>query len=105
TLPTFEQAQPAPVALTNVTPAGSVSATRTLAASEGPALATVRDQATVPAAATVAGPVLAIDRSADAVTPVVTDEALFVRSGSGVVLATAAVLGGVAACAGALSVP
>ena len=41
TLPVFEQAQPVPAAQTNVTPAGSVSATRTPVASDGPAFATV----------------------------------------------------------------
>ena len=39
---TFVHTQPAPVAETNVTPAGNVSTTDTFAASEGPALATVR---------------------------------------------------------------
>jgi hypothetical protein len=42
TLPVFEQAQPVPVALTKVTPAGSVSVTVRLAASDGPAFDTVR---------------------------------------------------------------
>ena len=40
TLPTLLQDQPAPVALTNVTPAGSVSATSRLSASDGPLLVT-----------------------------------------------------------------
>ena len=41
TLPTFVHTQPAPVALTKVTPAGSVSVTDRLAASDGPLLLTV----------------------------------------------------------------
>ena len=41
TLPLFEHVQPVPVADTNVTPAGSVSVTERLAASEGPLLVTV----------------------------------------------------------------
>ena len=40
TLPEFEQAQPVPVADTNVTPAGNVSVTDNEVASDGPALAT-----------------------------------------------------------------
>ena len=40
TLPLFEQAQPVPVADTNVTPAGNVSVTDNEVASDGPALAT-----------------------------------------------------------------
>jgi hypothetical protein len=35
-LPTFVHVQPVPAAETNVTPAGNVSATETLAASDGP---------------------------------------------------------------------
>ena len=42
TLPVFEQAHPVPVADTKVTPAGSVSVTVTLTASEGPLSVTVR---------------------------------------------------------------
>jgi hypothetical protein len=41
TLPTFVHVHPVPVADTNVTPAGRVSATDTFAASDGPAFATV----------------------------------------------------------------
>ena len=41
TLPTFEQAQPAPVADTNVTPAGRTSVTVRFAASDGPLFVTV----------------------------------------------------------------
>ena len=41
TLPVLEHAQPVPVALTNVTPAGRVSVTVRLAASEGPLFETV----------------------------------------------------------------
>src|SRR5205823_803764 len=40
TFPAFEHAQPAPVAVTKVTPAGSVSVTVRLAGSDGPAFAT-----------------------------------------------------------------
>ena len=39
---TFVHTQPVPTADTKVTPAGSVSVTETLAASDGPALATAR---------------------------------------------------------------
>ena len=41
-LPVFVQVQPVPVADTKATPAGRVSVTETLAASEGPALPTTR---------------------------------------------------------------
>ena len=41
TLPAFEQTQPVPAALPNVTPDGSVSVTISAAASDGPALVTV----------------------------------------------------------------
>ena len=40
TLPVFVQVQPVPAADPNVTPAGKVSVTETLAASDGPPLAT-----------------------------------------------------------------
>jgi hypothetical protein len=43
TFPVFEQAQPVPVALTKVTPAGRVSVTVRFAASEGPPLVTVNE--------------------------------------------------------------
>ena len=52
----------------------------------------------------MAGPVLVIARSADAVTPVVTDEVLLAGTGSGVVDATDAVFVRLAACAGAVTV-
>ena len=78
----FVHAQPPPAADTNVTPAGSVSSTDTLAASDGPAFATTREYVTVPAAVTVAGPDLHDRQSADALTVVVTDDVLFARFGS-----------------------
>ena len=104
TLPVFEQAQPVPAALTKVTPAGSVSVTVRPAASDGPLFVTVNEYATEDPATTVAGPVLAIARSAEAVTPVVTDEELLAAFGSAVVAATLAVLVSDAACAGAVTV-
>src|SRR3954466_2699875 len=43
TLPALVQTQPVPVADTKVTPAGSVSVTESVAASDGPALATTKE--------------------------------------------------------------
>jgi hypothetical protein len=91
TLPVFVQVQPVPVADTNVTPAGSVSVTARPLASEGPLLTTTSEYDTPPPAVTEAGPALVIARSAEAATPVETDEVLFVGSGSLVVLAMLAV--------------
>ena len=91
TFPEFEQAQPAPLADTNVTPAGNVSVTDRFAASDGPLLVTVSEYATDPAATTVAGPLLPIDRSALAVTVVTTVAVLFAATGSAVVDEIAAV--------------
>ncbi len=47
TFPTFEHAHPAPVADTNVTPAGSVSVTDSEAASDGPLFTTTSEYATL----------------------------------------------------------
>ena len=55
TLPVFEQAQPVPVADTKVTPAGRVSVTVRLTASEGPLFTTTSEYATDEPATTVAG--------------------------------------------------
>jgi hypothetical protein len=90
-LPTLLHVQPAPVPETKVTPAGSVSATETFAASEGPLFATTREYETDPAAVTEGGPVFVIERSAEAVTVVVAEEVLFVATGSAVVDDTLAV--------------
>src|SRR5262249_6933048 len=65
TLPVLEQAHPPPDADTKVTPAGRVSVTVRFAASEGPLFVTVSWYATEEPATTVAGPVLAMPRSAD----------------------------------------
>ena len=43
TFPLFVHVQPVPAAEPNVTPAGSVSTTDSVAASEGPAFATTRE--------------------------------------------------------------
>jgi hypothetical protein len=104
TLPVFEHAQPVPDADTNVTPAGKVSVTVRFAASDGPVFDTVNEYATEDPATTEAGPVLAIARSALAVTPVVTEEELFAAFGSAVVLATLAVFVNDPPCAGAVTV-
>src|SRR3954453_3156590 len=80
--PLLVQTQPVPDAETNVTPVGSVSVTDTAAASDGPALATTREELMLPAATTVAGPVFTIDRSAEAVTVVVAVEVLLAPLGS-----------------------
>jgi hypothetical protein len=97
------QVHPVPVADTNVTPAGSVSATDRFAASDGPLFTTTREYETLLPATTVAGPVLVIARSATAVTPVVTDEVLFAGTGSAVVEDTEAVFVKDPACAGAVT--
>src|SRR5664279_1691035 len=67
TLPVLVQTQPVPVAETKVTPAGRVSPTDSVAASDGPLLLTTSEYVTVPPAVTLAGPVLTIARSAEAV--------------------------------------
>jgi hypothetical protein len=103
TLPVLLQAQPVPEAEMNVTPAGSVSVTDRFAASDGPLLWTTRLYVTVPPAVTEPGPVLMIDRSADAVTVVATVEVLLAGFGSAVVEDTDAVLDSAAACAGAVT--
>jgi hypothetical protein len=59
-----------------------------LAASDGPLSVTVSVYAIEPAATTVAGPDLAMARSADAVTAVLVEEELLAGVGSLVVLAT-----------------
>jgi hypothetical protein len=75
---------------TNVVPAGNVSVTDTATASEGPALLTSRSYETNPPAATCAGPDFTIERSADAVTVVSTDDRSLPGTGSLVVLETCA---------------
>ena len=104
TLPTFEQAQPAPLAETNVIPAGSVSLTVRFAASDGPLLTTVSEYATDPPAVTVGGPSLVIARSALAVTVVTSEAVLFAAFGSAVVAATDAVFDSDPAWFGAVTV-
>ena len=104
TLPTFEQAQPPPTALTNVTPAGSVSVTVRFAASDGPLLLTVSVYATDEPATTVAGAALVIATSADAVTVVTSEALLFAAFGSAVVDATDAVFDSDPAWFGAVTV-
>ena len=103
TLPALLHVQPAPMAETNVTPAGSVSATDRLAASDGPVLVTVSWYDTLPAATTVAGPVLVIERSATGPTAVVTELVLLAALGSAVAADTVAVLVRVAAIGGAVT--
>src|SRR4051794_9329924 len=85
TLPVLVQVQPVPVADTNTTPAGSVSDTVTLAASDGPSFTTDTEYDSAPAAVTVGGPVLVIARSAEAVTLVLAAAVLLPRFGSAVV--------------------
>jgi hypothetical protein len=103
TFPTLPHVQPVPVAETNVTPAGRVSATDTFAASDGPLSVTTSEYDTFAPATTVAGPVLTIARSADAVTVVLTTEVLFPGTGSDVVDETDAVFDRLPACAGAVT--
>ena len=87
-----------------MTPAGSVSVTDTLAASDGPALRhDDRVASRCPAAVTVTGPDFTTDRSAEAVTVVDADEELLPLFGSGVALDTATALFSVAAWAGAVT--
>jgi hypothetical protein len=102
TLPVFAHVQPVPAADTKVTPTGKVSVTVTFEASDGPLFAATREYVTEPAAVTVAGPVLVIDRSADAVTVVVDSEVLFAPTGSLVAADTVAEFVSVVACAGAV---
>jgi len=104
TFPEFEQTQPAPLADTNVTPAGNVSVTDRFAASDGPLSTTTSEYDTDDPATTVAGPLLVIARSADAVTPVVTELELFAATGSAVADDTLALSVKVAPCAGAVTV-
>ena len=104
TLPALPQTQPVPVAETNVTPAGSASVTVRLTASDGPLFTTTSEYATLPPATTVAGPVFVMARSAEAVTVVLTEAVLLVRSGSAAVEDTDAVLDTVAAWPGAVTV-
>ena len=104
TLPVLVHAQPVPAADTNVTPAGSVSVTVMPVASEGPRLVTVTAYVIAPPATTVAVPVLAIARSAEATTVVPTVELLLPGTGSGVVLVTVAALVSDAPCTGARTV-
>ena len=104
TLPTFEQAQPPPDALTKVIPAGSVSDTVRFAASDGPLFTTVNEYATDPPAVTVGGPSLVIARSALAVTVVTAVAVLLPATGSDVVVAMAAVLDSEPAWFGAVTV-
>jgi hypothetical protein len=104
TLPVFEQAQPVPVAETKVMPAGRVSVTVRLAASDAPLFTTTSEYATGWPATTVAGPVFVIARSAEGVTVVDVDEVLFAGVGSLVAELTVAVFVSVAPCAGAVTV-
>jgi hypothetical protein len=91
TFPEFEHAHPVPAALTKLIPAGSVSVTETADASDGPLSTTTSEYATDPPAATVAGPVLVIARSADGVTVVDAVEELLPATGSLVADETTAV--------------
>ncbi len=86
-----------------MTPAGSVSVTVTLLASDGPRFATSSWYETVPPAAAVAGPDFVTDRSAEAFTSVVAEALLLVGSGSDVVDAIATVFVSVVAWAGAVT--
>jgi hypothetical protein len=104
TFPAFAQVHPAPLADTNVTPAGRVSTTDTATASDGPLSLTTRLYVTAPPAVTVAGPVLVIARSAEPVTVVLAVEVLLPGTGSGVADDTVAELVKVPACAGAVTV-
>src|SRR5450631_2252401 len=97
TLPVLVQVQPVPVAETKVTPAGRVSVTDRLAASEGPLLLTTSEYAMALPATTFTGPVLTMARSADAVTVVVAVEVLLAGTGSAVAAEMVAVLVRVAA--------
>src|SRR5215831_20453520 len=65
---TFIVRLPPPVALTNVTPAGSVSLTTTFAALDGPLFVTVRVYVRLVPAVTRSGPSLMMATSATAVT-------------------------------------
>ncbi len=105
TLPVLLHVQPPLLGLTetNVTPAGSVSVTLTLAASDGPRFCAVTVYVTLLPATTVAGPVLVTARSADGVTFVVAFAELFPATGSEVVVLMAAVLVIVAPWAGAVT--
>ena len=83
--PAAVQVHPAPVAPTNVTPAGSVSVTVTALEALGPAFATVAEYARAAPAGTGLGePVIPIERSALACTVVVVVAALLPALGSGV---------------------
>lgn len=82
TLPVLVHVHPVPVADTKVTPTGSESRTETVVASDGPLFAATSEYVTDPAAVTVAGPVLVMTRSADAVTVVVALEVLLPGIGS-----------------------
>jgi hypothetical protein len=104
TLPLFVHVHPVPDADTNVMPVGSVSATLTLTASDGPLLVITSVYVTDPAAVTVGGPDLTMARSADADTDVSTLELLLPGTGSAVVEATAALLDKDVACTGAVTI-
>ena len=88
---------------TKFTPAGNVSTTLRLSASEGPRFRTVTSYVTVPPAVTEPGPSFVTARSADGVTLVVTLSALLDGSGSAVVEVMATVLVNDAACGGAVT--
>src|SRR5262245_12453539 len=89
---TFPVNVPPPVALTDVVPAGSVSFTTTFAAADGPLFVTLTMYVTlVPVITTLSGPSLAMATSATGSTVVVNVLRLFVRSGSMVVVVTAAI--------------
>ena len=103
TFPLLVHAQPGPDADPNVTPAGNVSTTLTVVASEGPRFDTANEYDTDPPATTVAGPDFTNAKFADAVTVVDTADELLPGTGSAVVEDTAAVLLNVVACAGAVT--
>ncbi len=81
-----------------------MSVTVSAAASDGPLFTTTSEYVTKEPATTVAGPVLVIARSADAVTVVTATAVLFAGFGSAVVDETDAVLLSEAAWAGAVTV-
>src|SRR5207237_434325 len=91
TWPATPHAQPVPVAETKVVPAGSVSVTVTVAAALGPAFETSTVYVSVAPAVTGSGAsVIAIDRSALAVTVVDWLAELLPAAGSAVVAVTVA---------------
>ena len=97
--------QPVPEPETQVVPVGTVKVTTLPVDGEGPLLVTVAVYARLAAALTLAGPVRAMLRSAlAAVTVRVTGALLLPAVGSGVVVATVAVVGKEPVLAGAVTV-